>query len=73
LNETFCGSSEYISPEMLQQRPYSYPLDFYSLGAVLYEMVAGLPPFFDPDSKKMFENVATKKLGFPAWFSAELK
>ena len=46
LNNTFCGSAEYMTPEMLSQKPYSYGIDYYSLGAVLYEMVTGLPPFY---------------------------
>ena len=45
LNETYCGSAEYMSPEMLNGDCYSYGIDYYSLGAVLYEMVTGLPPW----------------------------
>lgn len=49
LNETYCGSAEYMSPEMLNGDSYSYGIDYYSLGAVLYEMVTGLPPFYSTD------------------------
>ena len=49
LNETYCGSAEYMSPEMLNGEAYSYGIDYYSLGAVLYEMVTGLPPFYSTD------------------------
>ena len=49
LNDTYCGSAEYMSPEMLNGDPYSYGIDYYSLGAVLYEMVTGLPPFYSTD------------------------
>ena len=49
LNETYCGSAEYMSPEMLNGDCYSYGIDYYSLGAVLYEMVTGLPPFYSTD------------------------
>ena len=49
LNETYCGSAEYMSPEMLNAQPYSYGVDYYSLGAVLYEMVTGLPQFYSTD------------------------
>jgi serine/threonine protein kinase len=38
-----------MTPEMLSQNPYSYGIDYYSLGAVLYEMVTGLPPFYSTD------------------------
>jgi serine/threonine protein kinase len=49
LNQTYCGSAEYMSPEMLNGEAYSFGIDYYSLGAVLYEMVTGLPPFYSTD------------------------
>lgn len=49
LNQTYCGSAEYMSPEMLNGETYSFGIDYYSLGAVLYEMVTGLPPFYSTD------------------------
>jgi serine/threonine protein kinase len=49
LNESYCGSAEYMSPEMLNGQPYSYGIDFYSLGAVVFEMVTGLPPHYSTD------------------------
>jgi serine/threonine protein kinase len=49
LNQTYCGSAEYMSPEMLNGEPYSFGIDYYSLGAVLFEMVTGLPPFYSTD------------------------
>jgi serine/threonine protein kinase len=51
----YCGSAEYMSPEMLKGEPYSYGIDYYSLGAVLYEMVTGLPPFYSTDQSEMFQ------------------
>lgn len=54
LNETYCGSAEYMSPEMLNGEAYSYGIDYYSLGAVLYEMVTGLPPFYSTEQDEMF-------------------
>ena len=59
LNETYCGSSEYMSPEMLKGERYSYAIDFYSLGAMLFEMLTGLPPHYSPDTKEMFTNKLT--------------
>lgn len=52
LNEsdmTFCGSPEYLSPEMLLCQNWTQMIDIYSLGAVLYEFVIGCPPFYSED------------------------
>lgn len=49
LNESYCGSAEYMSPEMLNGEPYSYGIDYYSLGSVVFEMLTGLPPFYSTD------------------------
>jgi serine/threonine protein kinase len=44
---SFCGSPEYISPEMLRNEGHGLQVDFYGLGVLLYEMLTGLPPFYD--------------------------
>lgn len=41
------GTPDYIAPEVLLKRAYSYPVDFWSLGAIMYEMLFGAPPFLD--------------------------
>jgi serine/threonine protein kinase len=66
LNDTYCGSAEYMSPEMLSGDHYGYAVDYYSLGAVLYEMVTGLPPFYSTDQNEMFQNALSADLVFPA-------
>ena len=43
----YCGSPEYMSPEMLLEKGHGQMLDIYSLGALLYEFLVGLPPFYD--------------------------
>lgn len=65
MNDTYCGSAEYMSPEMLNGDSYSYGVDYYSLGAVLYEMVTGLPPFYSTDQNQMFQNALEDDLEFP--------
>lgn len=41
-----CGSPEYMAYETKESEGYSYPADFYTMGAIIYEMVKGVPPFF---------------------------
>ena len=46
---SFCGSLEYMAPEIIIGEGHSKDVDFYCLGSLLYEMLIGYPPFFDPD------------------------
>jgi serine/threonine protein kinase len=49
LTNSFCGSPEYMSPEMLMGYGHGITVDYYSLGAILFEMLTGLPPFYSTD------------------------
>lgn len=66
---SFCGSPEYMSPEMLQGQGHGREVDFYSLGALLYEMLTGLPPFYDSNRSKMYKNILQNELFIPNYIS----
>ena len=44
-SSTFCGTPDYVSPEMKDVGEYTFSVDIWSLGVLSYEMVSGYPPF----------------------------
>ena len=72
-NKTFCGSPQYLSPEMVTKEGTTKASDIYGIGVILYEMVTGNPPFFTQDQDLMYQNIIENKLVFHEYFSEEFK
>ena len=75
--DTFCGTTEYMSPELVNHKVYSKEIDVWSLGVLLYEMIHGYSPFRPNKPKfsenEVFENIKKHILKFDKKISDECK
>ena len=69
------GTVQYMAPEILKNEPYTYSVDWWSLGCVAYDLLTGSPPFNGNNNKKIIEKVISSKktLKFPFYLSLDAK
>jgi serine/threonine protein kinase len=72
-SKVFCGSPEYMTPEMILKDNYTRMIDYYAIGALLYEMIGGIPPFYSNKRKVLFDNIINKEIKFYKEFSSKAR
>lgn len=74
MTESFCGTTEYLAPEIIKDKQYGVSVDWYSLGLVIYEMISGMNPFKTGRETTFVDQmnaILTADIKMPAYFSKE--
>ena len=68
---TFCGTPEFLAPEVLTDTSYTRAVDWWGLGVLIFEMLVGESPFPGDNEDEVFDSIVNEEVRYPRFLSAE--
>lgn len=71
--KSICGTPEYLAPEIIMKIGYGKPVDWWTFGSIVFEMLTGFPPFYTKNRNELFEKIKFAPPKYPSYLSPSAK
>jgi serine/threonine protein kinase len=69
--KSFCGTDDYMAPEVIEGHSYGKAADWWSVGALMFNMITGKPPFCAPNRTALYKKICSERVKYPSYLSGD--